>query len=92
MTIDSLRNVKERFSEFVDRVDRDHERIVVTRNGRPAAVIISPDDLDSLEDTLALLSDTEAVKALAEAERAVAAGDVVRGVDAVHALRSTPPR
>lgn len=92
MTIDSLRNVKDRFSEFVDRADRDHERIVVTRNGRPAAVIISPDDLDSLEDTLAPLSDTEAVKALAEAERAVAAGDVVRGVDAVCALRSTPPR
>jgi antitoxin YefM len=87
MATDSLRNVKDRFSEFVDRVDRDHERIVVTRNGRPAAVIISPDDLDSLEETLALLGDTEAVKALAEAEAAVASGDVVRGVDAVRALR-----
>ena len=48
MTTDSLRNVKDRFSEFVDRVDREHERIVVTRNGRPAAVLISPDDLESL--------------------------------------------
>lgn len=87
MTTDSLRNVKDRFSEFVDRVDREHERIVVTRNGRPAAVLISPDDLESLEETLAILSDTEAVKALAEAEAAVAAGDVVRGVDAVRSLR-----
>jgi antitoxin YefM len=68
------------------------ERIVVTRNGRPAAVIISPDDLESLEETLALLGDTEAVKALAEAEAAVASGDVVRSVDAVRALRPTPPR
>jgi prevent-host-death family protein len=92
MTTDSLRNVKDRFSEFVDRVDREHERIVVTRNGRPAAVMISPDDLDSLEETLALLGDTEAVKALAEAEGAVASGDVVRGVDAVRALRSSPTR
>jgi prevent-host-death family protein len=33
MTTDSLRNVKDRFSEFVDRVDREHERIVVTRHG-----------------------------------------------------------
>ena len=87
MTTDSLRNVKDRFSEFVDRVDREHERIVVTRNGRPAAVMISPDDLDSLEETLAILGDTEAVKALAEAEAAVASGDVVRGVDAVRSLR-----
>jgi prevent-host-death family protein len=87
MTTDSLRNVKDRFSEFVDRVDREHERVVVTRNGRPAAVLISPDDLESLEETLAILGDTEAVKALAEAEAAVAAGDVVRGVDAVRSLR-----
>lgn len=90
MTTDSLRNVKDRFSEFVDRVDREHERIVVTRNGRPAAVLISPDDLDSLEETLELLSDQTAVKELVEAEAAVAAGDVVRGVDAVRALRSSP--
>ncbi len=91
MTTDSLRAVKDRFSEFVDRVDREHERIVVTRNGRPAAVLISPDDLDSLEETLAILGDTTAVRELAEAEAAVASGDVVRGVDAVRSLRSLSP-
>ena len=87
MTTDSLRNVKDRFSEFVDRVDREHERIVVTRNGRPAAVLISPDDL---EETLELLGDHDAIRELVEAEAAVAAGDVVRGVDAVRALRPIP--
>ncbi|NOX31030.1 MAG: type II toxin-antitoxin system Phd/YefM family antitoxin [Actinobacteria bacterium] len=90
MTTDSLRNVKDRFSEFVDRVHREHERIVVTRNGRPAAVLISPDDLDSLEETLEVLGDQRLVKELIEAEAAVAAGDVVRGVDAVRALRASP--
>lgn len=87
MTTDSLRNVKDRFSEFVDRVDREHERIVVTRNGRPAAVLISPDDLASLEETLELLGDHEVIRSLVDAEAAVAAGDVVRGVEAVRALR-----
>lgn len=91
MTTDSLRNVKDRFSEFVDRVHREHERIIVTRNGRPAAVLISPDDLDSLEETLELLGDRDAIRELVEAEAALAAGDVVRGVDAVRALR-TPTR
>lgn len=92
MTTDSLRNVKDRFSEFVDRVDREHERIVVTRNGRPAAVLISPDDLESLEETLELLSDQAAIKELVQAELAVAAGDVVRGVSAVRALRPSPTK
>ena len=89
MTTDSLRNVKDRFSEFVDRVEREHERVVVTRNGKPAAVLVSLEDLDSLEATLEVLSDSEAVRGLIEAEAAVATGDVVRGVDAVKALR--PP-
>jgi prevent-host-death family protein len=89
MTTDSLRNVRDRFSEFVDRVERQHERIVVTRNGRPVAVLISPDDLASLEDTLELLGDHDAITELVQAEAAIAAGDVVRGVEAVRALR--PP-
>ena len=87
MTTESPRNVKDRFSEFVDRVDREHERVVVTRNGRPAAVLISPDDLESLEETLSLLSDRKAIRELVEAESAVRASDVVQGVEAVRALR-----
>lgn len=89
MTTDSLRNVKDRFSDFVDRVEGEHERVVVTRNGRPAAVMISLDDLASMEETIDLLGDSEAVEALVAAEAAVAAGDVVRGVEAVRGLRPT---
>ncbi len=89
MITDSLRNVKDRFSEFVDRVSREHDRVVITRNGRPTAVLISPDDLDSLEETLELMGDQDAIKKLVAAEAAVASGDVVRGVDAVRALRSS---
>ena len=74
-----LAQVKSRFSEMVDRVEYTHDRIVVTRNGRPAAVMISPDDLASLEDTLELLSDPEAMRELADARTAHAAGDFVTG-------------
>ena len=87
MSSESLRTVRDRFSEFVDRVSSHHERVVVTKNGTPAAVLISPDDLDSLEETIAVLGDSEAVAELIEAHRAYLEGDVIRGVDAVRALR-----
>lgn len=87
MTSESLRVVKDRFSEFIERVHAHHERVVVTRNGSPAAVLMSPEDLESLEETLAILGDSEALRDLAEAHRAHTAGDVVRGEDAVRALR-----
>lgn len=56
------------------------------------AVLISPDDLESLEETLELRSDANAVRDLVEAEVAVASGDVVRGIDAVRALRRARTR
>lgn len=92
MSTEALRTVKDRFSEYVDRVEREHERVVVTRNGRPAVVMISPDDLASLEETIAVLGDTEAMRGLRAANAAVVEGDVVRGVEAVRALRRPPKR
>ena len=79
--------------ELIQYTRRNVEKEIaleVTRNGRPAAVLISPDDLDSLEETLELLGSQTAINELRDAQAAVASGDVVRGVDAVRALR--PPR
>ncbi len=74
-----LASVKSKFSEMVDRVEHTHDRIIVTRNGRPAAVLISPEELESLEDTLELLSDPEAVRQLEESRQAYEAGDLITG-------------
>jgi prevent-host-death family protein len=74
-----LAEVKAKLSEMVDRVEHTHDRITVTRNGRPAAVIISPDELASLEETLELLSDPDAMTELRQAKAAIEAGDYVTG-------------
>ena len=87
MSTESLRTVRDRFSDFVERVHVHHERVVITRNGMPAAVLISPEDLESMEETLAILSDPDAMEEIALAEREIAEGNVVRGVEAVRALR-----
>jgi PHD/YefM family antitoxin component YafN of YafNO toxin-antitoxin module len=51
--------------------------VVLTRNGRPAAVILSPDDLESLEETLAILSNPSAMQDIREAESEIDNGDVL---------------
>lgn len=86
MTVEPLRTVRDHLSEFVDRAEREHERVVVTRNGRPAAVLIGYDDLAGLEETLDILSDPEALGDIRQAEAEVARGEGTRGVDAVRAL------
>jgi antitoxin YefM len=88
MTTEPLRFVRDHLSELVDRVGREHDRVVITRNGREAAVLISTEDLAELEETLSVLSDPDALADIREADAAYARGDVVRGVDAVRRLRS----
>ena len=82
-----MRSVRDHLSELVDRVEREHERIVITRNGRETAVLISAEDLAELEETLSVLSDGEALADIREADAGYMSGDVVRGVDAVRRLR-----
>ena len=69
--------VKAHLSEVADRVEREHDRILVTRNGRPSFVLVSPDDLAALEETLDILQDDELMDSLRTSRRQAATGDTV---------------
>jgi prevent-host-death family protein len=69
--------VKAHLSEVADRVEREHDRILVTRNGRPSFVLLSPDDLAALEESLDILQDDELMESLRISRRQAADGDTV---------------
>lgn len=75
MTTMSLATAKAKLSALVDQVEGTHDRIVITRKGVPAAVVISPADLASLEETLDVLSDQAVMDRLAEARHEHARGE-----------------
>lgn len=50
-----LAEVKNRLSEVVDQVEHEHGRVVITRHGKPAAIVLSIEDLESLEETLEIM-------------------------------------
>ncbi len=68
---------KAHLSELAERVEREHERILVTRNGRPSFVLVSPDDLESLEETLDILADPDLVASLARSRSEAARGELL---------------
>jgi prevent-host-death family protein len=55
----SLSEAKMKLSELFDEVQRLGEAEIITRNGRPAAVLISPDELESMRETLRIKADRE---------------------------------
>ena len=72
-----LSEVKARLSEIAENVDRTHERVQVTRNGRDYVVLLSAADLASMEATLELLSDPAALRRIQEADAAIEADEGV---------------
>ena len=89
MTTLPLAEVKNHLSEVVNELVATHERVVVTRNGRPAAILIAPDDLESLEETLEVLADQDLVQQLVDSRADVAAGRVHTTAELAAAM---PPR
>ena len=64
--------VKAHPSELADRVERQHDRILVTRNGRPSFVLLSPDDLAALEESPDVLQHGELIESLRTSRRQAA--------------------
>ena len=71
----SLADVKAHLSALVSRVSSQHDRVTVTVHGHPSAVLLSVDDLDALEETIAILSDTDAMRQLADSDAELARGE-----------------
>lgn len=76
MSIMSLAEAKAHLSEVVNRVSAQHERVTVTVHGRPSAVLLAPEDLERLEETIAVLADNELLLQLSQSEQDLAAGRV----------------
>jgi prevent-host-death family protein len=69
-----LADVKNRLSEVVERLEREHGRVVITKHGRPAAVVMSIEDLEGLEETLDILSKPALMRRIKRAEVEIEAG------------------
>lgn len=69
-----LSEARARLSELLDDLERRHEHVVITRNGRPAAVLVPSAEYDAMEETLEILHDEELLDALRESEKDVKAG------------------
>jgi len=79
MTTMPLSAVKARLSEIAEEVQRTHQRVQITKNGRSYVVLISAEDLASLEATVELLSDPAAMERVRQAQDDLEGGRFTTG-------------
>lgn len=90
MKVMSISAAKAKLNELVDDAVRTHERVTFTKNGSPAAVMISADEWESIQDTLFWQSQPGLTEDLARAERDIEAGETVSTED-LRARYNLPP-
>lgn len=73
----SFTDARRGLSDLIDRVARRHEHVVITRNGEPEAILLSPVEYEALLETVEILEDDETLDALESSERDVKAGRLV---------------
>ena len=86
-----LSEAKDKLSALVEEADRTHEIIQITRHGHPSAVLMSADDLESLQETIHWLSQPRILEDLDEAKRNIAGGNTTSG-DELRREFGLPPR
>ncbi len=83
----SVAAVRAQLSELVGRVSGQHERITITVDGKPSAMLLAPEDLDALEETIAILSDPEVMRRLIASDRELNSGEAASESDLADAMR-----
>lgn len=83
MTALPLGDAKDRLSELVADIDSTHQRVTITKHGRPTAVLLSTDDLEALEETLDVLSNRALMEQVEASRAEIARGETIdeRGLD-----------
>jgi prevent-host-death family protein len=83
MTVVPLGDARDRLSEYVNEVEKTHDRVTITRHGRAAAVLVPSDDLAGLEETLEILGIRGELDAIREGQadieaRRIADNDAIK--------------
>jgi prevent-host-death family protein len=72
-----VRELRSELSQVIDRVADMREHVIVTRRGRPAAVLVPVDEYEALEETAEILSDPDTLAAIAEGRQEAEHGETV---------------
>jgi prevent-host-death family protein len=62
----SVSEAKMKLSGLIDMVNATDEEVVITKNGRPVAVLVSPEEFENLKETIAVRSDSALMKEIKE--------------------------
>ena len=83
-----ITEAKDRLAELVIQVESQRDRITITRNGKPAAILVSAGEWESINETLEVLADPQALRDIQESADAYVRGETYDSTEIAAILRA----
>lgn len=87
-----ISEVKARLPELVTGIAEREEEVVVTRNGKPAAVLINYAEYERVKETIDILSDTDLMRQIRKSQAFYETGPKGLSFDEVFDEPLVPPK
>lgn len=79
----SATEARARLYELLEEVQKLSKRVTITSHGKAKAVLVNPDELESLEETLEVLRDKRAMASIAKSMKEIKAGKIIPFEDVI---------
>lgn len=79
----SATNARAKLYDLLEEVEKLSKRVVITSHGKAKAVLINPDELEGLEETLEVLRDKRAMASIAKSMKEIKAGKIIPFEDVI---------
>jgi len=73
----AISDVRARLPELVNHINKNMDRVIITVNGQPKAVLVSEEELDSLEETAEILAIPGAKENIKKGKKQIREGKFV---------------
>ena len=87
-----ISEVKARLPELVTGIADREEEVVVTRNGKPAAVLVNYAEYERVKETIDILSDTDLMRQIRKSQAFYETGQKGHSFDEVFGEPLVPPK
>lgn len=77
MDVIAISDLRANLPSLINRVSEKLERFIITVSGKPKAVVISPEELESLEETAEILATPGALKAIRKSSEQIRRGEYI---------------
>ena len=73
----TLKELRPKLPQIIQEIDSKMDRFIITKRGKPAALMMAVEDFESIMETLEIMSDRKLMKKIRRSQEEIKEGKVI---------------